>query len=220
MSERELDEVKKQLKEINSIIDISSSSFKLVYAAQNFWKFFLYAGIFSVLLPIVYHLILVFFGSYASSPLHIKVVFVSLAIASWIILIFIRTKISFRTLKALNMKGSILKQILSTKLWIAILPIIVFACVLPITFSKHFASIGYIPYIGAVIGLILNIIGVMIHEKTYSIAGYWMILTGLSLLLWSKTPGHIAFGIIFAPACFLFAGIVLKVRRQKRRKNG
>jgi hypothetical protein len=219
MNERELNEVKKQLKEINSIIDISSSPFKLVYAAQNFWRFFLYAGIFSVLLPIFYQLILIVFGSYPSSPYYIKVIFIASAIASWFVLMVIRTRISIRTLTTLNIQGGVLKQILSTKLWIAIIPVIIFAVAIPVRLLEHFGPGEYIPYIGAAIGLILNIIGMMIHEKEYSIAGYWMILVGLALLLWSKVPGYIAFGIIFAPACFLFAGITLKEIRQKRRKN-
>ena len=220
MNERELDEVKQQLKEISSIIDISSSPFKLVYAAQNFWKFFLYAGIFSVLFPIFYHLILIVFGSYPSSPIYIKIIFVSLAIAGWFVLMTIRTRISIRTLTALNIQGGALKQILSTKLWIAIIPVILFAFAVPVRFFEHFGPEGYIPYIGAAVGLVLNIIGVMIHEKEYSIAGYWMILAGLALLLWGRVPGHISFGAVFAPACFLFAGVAQRAKRKKRIKNG
>ena len=218
MNEQELIEVKKQLKEINSVIDMSSSPFKLVYAAQNFWRFFLYAGIFSVFFPVAYHLILVAFGSYPASPAYIKVLFITLAVASWTVLVLIRTRISVRTLQALNIKGGVLRQILSTKLWAAIIPVILFACAVPIASFEQFGPGEYIPYIGAAAGLVLNIIGVMIHEREYSIAGYWMIVSGLGLFLWDVLPGHIAFGILFAPACFLFAGIAL--RRQTRSKNG
>lgn len=125
----------------------------------------------------------------------------------WCVLIVVRTKVSIDVSKSLNLKYSILsivKQVLSTKIWLGIIPVIIFLIMIPIKFSSAFTFNDYAPYYGVVLGLALNMIGVMIYEKEYSIADAWMMISGVVLLLFITIPIHLAIAVILAPACFLF----------------
>ena len=95
----------------------------------------------------------------------------------------IRTKISLRIVKKLKMKlnlWSMFKQLLSTKMWIAVIPIIGIAVALLINYSSSLTAIDYVAFSGVTLGLVLNIIGVMLNQKEYIIAGFWLMTSYFS----------------------------------------
>ena len=218
ISDKQLREMKSRINEINSVMSKSGSTFRLIYAAEYFWPFFLFAGIFSVLFPSIYHLFIVLYGAYQQIPAIIKILFYAAIALSWIALIVIRTAISVRSAKRMDLRLSlpaIVKELLLSKIWIAVVPLIVCAVVIPTKYQFLSSPAHYIAYTGAILGLVLNIIGVMTNEKEYSFAGFWMIAFGLAVLLLFSMPGHIAFCVIFAPACFLFV-LVARLSAHKR----
>jgi len=218
INDKQLREMKSRINEINSVMSKSGSTFRLIYAAEYFWPFFLFAGIFSVLFPSVYQLFIVLYGAYQQIPDLVKIIFYAAVALSWIALIVIRTVISVRSAKRMDLSLSlpaIVKEILLSKIWIAVVPLIACAVVIPIKYRFLSSPADYAAYVGAVLGLVLNMIGVMTNEKEYSFSGFWMIVFGLAALLLFSMPGHIAFCVIFAPACFLFV-IAARLGAHKR----
>lgn len=218
IKDNQLNEIKSQITEINSAINVSSSTFRLIYDAKNFWVLFLYAGIFSAIIPLFYHILILMYDSHSLIPNYLKIVFFSFIFICWAILMVVRTKISLKTAKDLNMKlnlWNMFKQLLSTKMWIAILPIFIVSIVVLINYSAFFTATKYIAFSGILVGLVLNIIGIMINQKEYSFAGYYMIFSGLAALIFTPFAAHIVFFAIFTPACLIF---VISARISSKRQ--
>lgn len=216
-----LEKMQNEINEIHQAINISASPFRLIYTAKNFRFFFLVSGICSVLIPVIYHLLLIIYDSPDLIPHYLKVAFFFLIGICWFILMTIRTIISIKASKQLHFNLNIFglfRQLLSTRMWLIILPFMGFSIIIPIKYAHFFSSTDYVPYLGIAIGLILNMIGVMINEREYSIAGYWMIFSGLLLFLIVMMPTHIAFGIIFSPAGFLFAFFAYLINKEEEEK--
>jgi len=202
-----LKEVREQLSDIRNVLNISGSTFRLLYAADNFRKFFTLTGVFSLLMPTLYHVLLLAYKSHSEIPGYILIAFYALIAICWFILMYVRTKSSIDEAKRLNIDSSIFaifKQLLSTKMWLGIVPMLLIFIGLQIRLSTSFALTQFIPYYGMVVGLTLDYIGIMIHEREYCYAGLWMMVAGAILFFLFALPMHIAFALVFAPGCFLF----------------
>jgi hypothetical protein len=222
VSDNQLREIKSQINAINSAISKSGSNFRLIYAAQNFWPFFLVTGVLSIFLPLILHVLIISFGTYQQIPDSVKIIFYTAVVLGWITLIVIQTVISIRAAKKLDLKPglfAIVKEMLISKIWVAVIPLIVCALVIPVKFPVLHLPAQYIAYSGIVVGLVLNIIGVMSNENEYSFSGFLMTITGLAILLFFAIPGHIAFCITYAPACFIFVIIARVLSKNKRNRN-
>ena len=203
----EFSEVKSQINEIKNVMSRGGSTFRLIYAASNFRSMFLLSGIFSLILPIIYQVMIWVYKSCQMIPKPVLIGYYFLIFLCWCVLIVVRTKASIDVSKRLDLEYSILsifKQVLSTKIWLSIVPVLIFLVVIPIKFSAAFTYYDYAPYFGIVLGLVLNMIGIMIYEREYSVAGTWMIISGAVFLLFISIPIHVALAIVLAPACFLF----------------
>ena len=221
----ELSEIKDQLTQINQVMNISASTFKIIYEAKNLRSLFLYAGIFSVLVPLMYQILLWVYGASRLIPDSLKILFYCVIGALWGILVTMRTIKTFTAFKRLHPKMTILgmiKQLLCTKMWIAVIPILLIAAAIALYYSYAFSIATYISAGAIVVGLIVNIIGVMINQKAYSFCGYWLIIVALINIIILSFPAHIVYGILFAPACFLFfitAHTLSKPNRSKDELN-
>lgn len=196
--------VKEDIREMRKALDLASSSFKSIYSAKNFRFFFLFAGIWAAVFSIIYEILERIFNPVPSRVMFIYFVFLG---AGWMALLIIRTVISLKAARKRNLKVNILKlikELLSTRLWLAVIPVLVLIVLIPVRFAGAWRQTDYLPYTGMAVGLILNIIGVIIRERAYSAAGFWMILSGLLCFLIITMPVHFAFGIVFTPGCFLF----------------
>ncbi len=205
--DKQLSEMKDEIKEIHKIMNISASSFQFIYSSKNFHSLFLAAGIWSAVFSILYHILLMIYISHNSIPQSIMTGYYILLGIGWLFLMILRTKISMRAAKELGIQLniiSLMKELLSTKIWLAIIPVLIFFIIIPFKFSNSWVISDYIPYTGIVLGLVLNMIGVMIREMEYSIAGLWLICSGITGFLFIVMPVHIAFGLMFSPACFIF----------------
>ena len=93
--------------------------------------------------------------------------------------------------KTMGIQSSVrelVKQLLATRIWFAIVPVILLLVTLPIRYAQAFSPHEIVPYFGIVLGLVLNMIGVMIQETEYSVCGGWMILSGAADCL--SSPFH------------------------------
>lgn len=215
--QKDIEQVKSQLNDIRNVMNISGSTFKIIYAADNFRRFFIWSGIFSLLLPAIYQAMILFYGSQQNIPQVMHIAFYGLIAVCWLFMMWIRTKTSIDKSRELGDSTnifSIFRQVLSTKMWLAIVPVMLFMIGLQIKLNASFLMTDYIPYYGIMVGLMLNMIGIMIHQREYSIAGGYAIISGAVLFFFFALPMHIAFAIVFAPACFAFA-IANKIRESK-----
>ena len=203
----EVDEIKSQLSGIRSVMNVSGSAFSLIYSADNFRSFFMLSGILSLAFPSLYQVLLFVYKTGTQIPAAMMVAFYGCMFLCWCALTIIRTRASVRMAKRLDISSGvwqIVKQVLATKMWLAILPVMLLLIAVPVKYAQAFLPRDYVPYFGIALGLMLNMIGVMIRETEYSACGLWMIVSGAAGLFFISVPTHIAFAVILAPACFIF----------------
>lgn len=213
----EIAELKKDIKEMHKMMNMNASSFRFIYSTKNFRFFFLIAGCWAAFFSITYHIIQLFFGFYTPVPWYVMACYFILFGAGWLGLIILQTVISMRAAKELHLKVNIfglIRELLATRMWLVIVPVLLFFILIPLKNNENWAGTDYLPYTGIVTGLVLNSIGIMIREKEYSFTGMWLILSGLTGFIFIKIPIHLALGVVFAPGCFLFA-IVAYCKKKK-----
>ena len=141
-------------------------------------------------------------------PQNVKTIYFSLFFLCWLILIGLRTHLTWKAGRELDKNMSLwglMKLVLSSRIWLAVIPVLFVLWILPFKTFHYWPNYYYVPYIAIVFGIILNMIGVGIRVAEYSISAYWLIITGLIGIFFVAMPTHIAFAVNFAPACFLFA---------------
>jgi hypothetical protein len=171
---------------------------------------FLVAGCLVLIFSMAYHVLLVVYGHYMLIPENVKSLYFSLLLLSWLMLIVLRTHLTLKAGRELDKSlglWGLTKLILSSRVWLAVIPVVIVLWLLSYKIFPTWPNQYYAPYIAIVFGIVLNMIGVGIRVVEYAISGYWLIITGLIGIFFVVMPAHIACAATFAPACFLFAFI-------------
>lgn len=189
---------------IRRAMDLGSSVFKQIYRAANFRFFFLASSLATAFLAVLYG-ILESPGINADSS-GIWIMSVSGGMA-WLFLFIFRARITKREAGRLGLKlnlTGLIKEQLSSRLWLAVIPTLLIFVLLPFKGQSAWPASDTGAYAGIVLGLVLNLIGVLISEREYLFCGFWMILTGALFFFIISWPLHLELGLILSPACLLF----------------
>ncbi len=213
----QFNDMMENIKEMRKIMDASAPAFRHIYLARNLRLLFLVGGFWVLIFTLAYHVLLVIYNRHILIPENVKTIFYSCFFLSMLLLIGLRTHLTLKAGRQLDKKlnlWGLTKLVLSSRIWLAVIPVLIVLCILPYKIFPYWPNKFYVPYIAIVYGTILNMIGVGIRVKEYSISGYWLITTGLIGLFFIAMPFHIAFAVNFAPAFFLFA-IIAYIREKE-----
>jgi hypothetical protein len=201
-------DIMQNIKEMRKMMDASAPAFRHIYMPRNVRLVFLVGGCCVVIFCAVYHVLLKIYGHYMLIPYNVKIVYFSFLFLSYLMLIALRVHLTWKAGRKLDKNLSLwglTKLILSTRIWLAVFPVLFVLSILPFKMFRFWPGNYYVPYFAMVFGILLNMIGVGIRVVEYSISGYWLIITGLIGLFLVVMPIHIAFAVNFAPAFILFA---------------
>lgn len=209
----EIQKLQEDIQGIRRAIDMGSSVFKQIYGAYNFRFLFLASSLGTALLVILYAVLDSFGILEKSTGIWIMSVTGGLV---WILLFSMKVRITRKEAEKLKLKLNwlgLVKEQMASRLWLAVIPTLLFLILLPFKDQSlwSFSDIG--AYAGIVIGLILNLIGVLIAEREYIFCGFWMVATGslfFFLIIW---PAHLVIAIVLSPACLLFFLAATLLRR-------
>lgn len=208
--ETQLADMMDNIKEMRRAMDTSTHAFRHIYRARNLRLLFLVAGCVVLFFSLTYQVLLLIYDYNIFIPGNVKTIYWALFFLSWLMLIGLRTHLTLKAGRELDKNLSLwglIKLVLSSRIWLAVVPVLMVLWILPFKIFHYWPNNYYVPYIAIVFGIMLNMIGVGIRVVEYSISGYWLIITGLIGIFLVVMPIHIAFVVNFAPACFLFAFI-------------
>lgn len=78
--------------------------------------------------------------------------------------------------------------------------------------DRGFFTVGTV---GLFSGVMLNLLGVNLHQDEYLVFGYWMLLTGAASLFVPGLPAALWAAIVFGGGCFAFAAAVTVLGRRR-----
>jgi len=204
----QLVDIMENIKEMRRAMDAGTHAFRHIYRASNLRLLFLLAGCCVLIFTTAYHVLLQIYDYHLLIPQSVKTTYWVLLILAWLMLVGLRTHLTLKAgrelVKDLSVLG-LIKLILSSRLWLAIVPVLLVLVILPFKMFPYLPKHFCVPYIAIVSGIICNMGGVGIRVFEYSVMGYWLIVTGLFGIFFVVMPIHIAVAVNFAPACFLFA---------------
>jgi hypothetical protein len=206
--EKQFTDMMANIKEMRRMMDASAPAFRHIYLARNLRLLFLVGGCWVLIFSLAYHVLLMIYNNHILIPENVKTIFFSLFFLSLLMLIGLRTHLTLKAGRKLDKKldlWGLTKLVLSSRIWLSVIPVLIVLFILPYKIFPYWPNNFYVPYIAIVYGTILNMIGVGIRVREYSISGYWLIGSGLIGLFFIVMPFHIAFAVNFAPAFFLFA---------------
>ncbi|MBT3273124.1 MAG: hypothetical protein HN368_08230 [Spirochaetales bacterium] len=204
MKNPEIRKLQDDIQGIRRAIDLGSSAFKQIYAARNFRFLFLTASLGTTILVLLYAFIdsMGLFGK--SSGMWIMAISAGLL---WLFLfsykIRITKKAADRIGLTLNWLG-LFKEQMSSRIWLSVIPTLFILVLLPFRDQAAWSASDIAAYVGIVLGLVLNLIGVLISEREYLFCGFWMIAAGLLFFFLLSLPAHLVYGLVLSPACLLF----------------
>ncbi|MCP4628299.1 MAG: hypothetical protein GY850_33010 [bacterium] len=220
--EPQLTDIAKNIKEMRKAMDAGTHAFRHIYRARNLRLLFLVAGCLVVFFTITYHVLLNIYDYHTLIPKNVMAIYWVILFISWLMLVGLRTHLTLKAgrelIKNLSVWG-LIKLILSSRIWLAVVPVLFVLSILPFKIFPYLPKHFYIPYIAIVSGIICNMGGVGIRVFEYSVMGYWLIITGLIGVFLIVMPVHIAVAINFAPACFLFAIMAFTNRKRSNYDN-
>ncbi len=200
----EIQKMQEDIQGIRRAIDVGSSVFKQIYGASNFRFLFLASSLGTAFLTVLYAILESLEVIYTSTGIWIMSVSGGLL---WLFLFSYKVRITKREAHKLGLKLNwlgLFKEQMSSRLWLAIVPTLLIFILLPFKGQIDWSSSEIGAYIGFVLGLVLNLIGILISEREYLFCGFWMIITGILFFFIISWPVHLILGLILSPACLLF----------------
>jgi len=179
---QEIQKLQEDIQGIRRAMDLGSSVFKQIYGASNFRYLFLASSLGTAFLVLLFEIIESRGITGTSTGIWIMSVSGGLL---WLLLFGIKARITKREAGKLGLKLNwmgLFKEQMSSRLWFAVIPTLLIL----------------------VLGLVLNLIGVLISEREYLFCGFWMITGGLLFFFIISWPIHLVLGLILSPACLLF----------------
>jgi hypothetical protein len=148
------------------------------------------------------------YGGYYLIPLRIKFILFGV-IGVEIILLSIMKYVNFmKPLVKINRWytfGRLMKEFFSYRIVHIYVPLIFLSVFLCVYLIRQNSAYYIIPTISITLGLFYNFLGSIIEVKQWLIAGYWLLITGLGVLLLGPMPAPVAVSISLGCGILLFA---------------
>jgi hypothetical protein len=206
--EEQFADILRNIKEMRNVMDACAPAFRSIFLSRNIRLLFLIGGCCVIVFTLAYHTLLMVYDFHISIPTNVKTIYFWLILLTALMLFGLRIHLTRKARLALDKNLSLWKAIkltYSSRMWQAIIPVQIILIILPFKMFPYWPSVYYVPYIAFVYGTFYIMFGLGIRVVEYSIAGCWLIITGLMGFYLVVMPVHIAVAVSFAPAYFLFA---------------
>jgi hypothetical protein len=199
----EIGKLQEDIKGMRRLMDLGASSFKQIYAARHFKFFFLASFIITGIIPILYATL----TNIVSDSQNLTWIIIATGGAGWLFLFSYKAYITNKEAKKLGLTLNwlgLIKEQMSSRIWLSVIPTLLVLILLPLKFPTGWSAADICAYTGIILGLVLNLIGVLIAEREYLFCGFWMIAAGLICYLIIQLPAYVEFPLVFSPGCLLF----------------
>ena len=206
--DKQIDQLIEEISSIKSIINKNKSLLRQVLLPTHFKLLALFTGISIILFSMIFYYFMNIYGGYSFIPGYIKMIIFGAILVDWILLGIMKYSNFMKTLLKIDDRytfGRIMKDFFTFRIVHVYVPLIGSCVFLCVYLAKQNNSYFIIPTISITIGLFYNFLGSIIEVKQWLLTGYWLIITGLGVLLFSSIPAPVAISISMGCGMLLFA---------------
>ncbi|MBW1642390.1 MAG: hypothetical protein JRJ39_11190 [Deltaproteobacteria bacterium] len=207
-NDKQIDQLIEEISSIKSIINKNTSLLRQVLLPAHFRLLALFSGISIILFSMIFYYFMNFYGGYSFMPGHIKMIIFGAIVVDWILLAVMKYSNFMKPLLKIDGRytlGRLMKEFFSFRIVHVYVPLIVLAIFLCVYLLKQNSAYYIIPTISITIGLFYNFLGSIIEVKQWLLTGYWFLVTGLGVLVFSSIPAPVAVSISMGCGMLLFA---------------
>ena len=207
-NDKQIDQLIEEISSIKSIINKNKSLLRQVLLPAHFRMLALFSGFSIILFSMIFYYFMNVYGGYSFIPGHIKMIIYGAIVVDWIVLAVMKYSNFMKPLLNIDDRytiGRLLSEFFSFRIVHVYVPLIVLAICICLYLSHQNNAYYIIPTISITIGLFYNFLGSIIEVKQWLLTGYWLLVTGLIVLLLGSIPAPVAISISMGCGMLLFA---------------
>ena len=207
-NDKQIDQLIEEISSIKTVINKNKSLLRQILLPANFRLLALLTGISIILFSMIFYYFMDFYGGYSFIPGYIKLTLMAAMVVDCIFLAIIKFSNFIKSLLEIDYRytfGRLMKEFFSFRIVHVYAPLYALAVFLCIYLSKQNSTYYIIPTISITVGLMYNFLGSILEVKQYLLVGYWLILTGVGVLLFNTIPAPVAVSISMGCGILLFA---------------
>lgn len=207
-NDKQIDQLIEEISAIKTVIKKNKSLLRQILLPANFRLLALLTGINIILFSMIFYYLMDVYGVYAFIPGYIKLTLMIAMVVDCIFLAIMKFSNFIKSLLEIDYRytfGRLMKEFFSFRIVHVYAPLYGLALFLCIYLAKQSNAYYIIPTISITMGLMYNSLGSIIEVKQYLLVGYWLILTGMCIVLFSSIPAPVAVSISMGCGILLFA---------------
>jgi len=206
IDDKQLDKMVADIASIKSVIDKNQGLFQDMLLPQHFRVFSFFMGIAVIVFSMTIFFLQIRYGSWVAAPQAAKAIVYGALVVCWIVAAFLKWSRWGRGLMKINRAYTLtraVEQFFSFRIVHVYMPLVGIGLIL--SFYLYHNNLAYyiICAISILMGLIYNFLGSFAGSRQWLVGGYWLMLSGLCLLLLDPIPAPIA--VAMSPGCGLLA---------------
>jgi len=204
----QIDQLIEEISSIKSIINKNKSLLRQVLLPANFRLLGLLSGISVIIFSVVFYYFINGYGGYSLIPFQIKFILFGAIVLDIFFLAVLKYINFMKRLLKINRWytiGRLLKEFFSFRIvhvYVPLIGLMIFFCVY-LAMQNH--SYYIIPTISITYGLFYNFLGSIIEVRQWLLSGYWLLITGVGVLVFHSIPAPIAISMTMGCGLMLFA---------------
>jgi hypothetical protein len=207
-NDKQIDQLIEDISSIKSCINKNKPVLRQILLPAHFRLLSLILGISIIIFSMFFHYFINRYGSYGLIPGYIRGILFGVIMVDWVFLVILKYSNWLKSILEIDYRytfGRAMKEFFSFRIIHVYVPLTVLAVFLCVYLSKQNSAYYIIPTISIATGLMYNFLGSIIGVKQYLLAGYWLLVTGLGVLLFNFIPGPVAVSISMGCGMLLFA---------------
>lgn len=206
----QIDKLLKDISSIKNVINKNKPMLQQVLNPAHFRGFTLLAAISIIGFAMLIFFLMRHYGSFSAIPSAIRYVFFAAMAADFAFMQVLKRRTFLKTGKRIDPAftiGRLLKEFFTDRIGHVYVPIMMLIIFISIFFITKKVP-HYIVPAGAVgVGLLYNFIGSLTDIRPYLIVGYWFLITGMGVLIFSSIPVPISISITFGCGLLIFSAV-------------
>lgn len=206
-NDKQLDQLIEEISQIKSVINKNKSLLRQVLLPAHFRLLALFSGISIILFSAIFSYFIECYGSYSLIPFKLKLVIFGAIVVDILFLSIVKYINFMKPLVKINRWytiGRLMKEFFSFRIVHVYVPLISLMIFLCVYLTKQHNAYYIIPTISITYGLFYNFLGSIIEVKQWLLAGYWLLVTGIGVIVFNFIPAPIAISITMGCGLLLF----------------
>ncbi len=206
----QIDRLLEDISSIKNVINKNKPLLQQVLNPANFRLFTLLAAISIIGFAMLIFFLMQYYGSFSSIPRITRYVIFAAMAADFVFMQILKRRIFLKTGQRIDPTftfGRLLKEFFTDRIAHVYVPMMVLIIYLSIYFINKNVPYYIVPAGSIGVGLLYNFIGSFTEIRQYLIVGYWFLITGMGVIIFSNIPVPISISITFGCGLLIFSAL-------------